>query len=119
MIEVKTNNYAQNKKLLGDWTGKKNYLFQYSMLKVYVRHSIIKDKNHEIISFKLSKVFEEYINVITQKKNQAVNDFEKDFYKLVNNAYYGKTMDNVRNRIKREFSRKDDNEKKLLSNNQN
>ena len=35
-------------------------------------------------------------------------DFEKDFHKLLNNAFYGKTMKNVRNRIKVEFIKKDD-----------
>ena len=51
---------------------------------------------------------EKYINFITQKRNQAVNDFEKDFSKLLNNAFYGKTMENVRNRLKRKFVKKDD-----------
>ena len=46
----------------------------------------------------------------TQKRNQAVNDFEKDFYKLLNTPFYGKTMENVRNRKKVEII-KDDNEK--------
>ena len=51
---------------------------------------------------------EKYINFNTQKRNQAVNDFEKDFYKLLNNAFYGRTMENVRNRLKIEFVKKDD-----------
>ena len=55
-----------------------------------------------------SKWLEKYINFITQKRNQSVNDFEKDFYKLLNNAFYGKTMENIRNRIKVEFIKKDD-----------
>ena len=51
---------------------------------------------------------EKYINFNTQERNQAVKDFEKDFYKLLNNAFYGKTMENVRNRLKIKFIKKDD-----------
>ena len=49
---------------------------------------------------------EKYINFITQKRNQAVNDFEKDFNKLLHSAFYGKTREKVRTRIKVEFFRK-------------
>ena len=48
---------------------------------------MIVDKVHEIISFKQSKWLEKYINFNTQKRNQAINDFEKDFYKLLKNAF--------------------------------
>ena len=51
MNEMKPNNYTQNKNLCCDWTDKKNYLFQYRMLNTYVRHGMIIDKVHEIISF--------------------------------------------------------------------
>ena len=44
----------------------------------------------------------------TQKRSLAVNDFEKDFYKLLKCAFYGKTMENVRNRLKIKFIKKDD-----------
>ena len=46
------------------------------------------------------------MNFTTQKRNQTVNDFEKDFYKSLNNAFYGKTMENVRNRLKIKFVKK-------------
>ena len=81
------------------------------MLEFYVRHGMVADKIHEIISFKQSKCLEKYKNFNTQKRNQAVNDFEKDFKKSLNNAIYGKTMESFRNRIKVEFIKKDDNEK--------
>ena len=56
---------------------------------------------------------EKYISLITQKRNKAKNDFEKDFYKLLNNSFYGKTMENVSNRIKVEFIKKDDTNKSM------
>ena len=78
------------------------------MLKFYVKHGMIVDKVNEIISFKRSKWLEKNINFNTQKRNQAVNDFEKGFYKLLNNAFYGKTIEDVRNRLKIKFIKKDD-----------
>ena len=108
MKENLPNTYIQNKKLICDWSDKKNYLIQYRMLKFHVRHGMIVDKVHDIISFRQSRWLEKYINFNTQKRNQAVNDFEKDFYKLLNNAFYGKTMENVRNRLKIKFFKKDD-----------
>ena len=78
------------------------------MLKFYSRHGMLVDKVHEIISFKQNRWLEKYIFFNTQKRNQAAKDFEKDFYKLLNNAFYGKTMENVRNRLKIKFFKKDD-----------
>ena len=78
------------------------------MLEFFVRHGMIVDKFHEIISFKQSKWLENYIKFNTRKQNIAKTEFEKDFYKLLNNAFYGKTMEYVRNRRKVEFIEKDD-----------
>ena len=108
MKEVKPDTYIQTKKLICDWSDKKNYLVHYRMLKFYIKHGMIIEKVHNIISFKQSKWLEKYISFNTQKRNQAVNDFEKDFHKLLNNAFYGKTMENVRNRLKIKFVKKDD-----------
>ena len=52
------------------------------------------------------------MNFKTQKRNKAKNGFGEDFYKLLN-AFYGKTMENVRNRMKLDFIKKDD-YKKLI-----
>ena len=56
---------------------------------------------------------EKYISFITQKRNRANNEFEKDFNKFLINAFFGKTMKNVRNRIKVEIIRKDDSDKNI------
>ena len=108
MKKIRPDTYVQSSKLICDWSDKKNYLIHYRMLKFYIRHGMIVDKVHEKISFKQSRWLEKYINFNTQKRNQAVNDFEKEFYKLLNNAFYGKTMENVRNRLKNKFVKKDD-----------
>ena len=109
--EIKPDTYTQTKKLICNWSDKKNYLVHYRMLKFYVRPGMIVDKVHEITSFRQNKWLEKYINFNTHKRSQAVNDFEKHFYKLLNNAFYGKTMENVRNRVKIEFNKKDDTDK--------
>ena len=81
------------------------------MLNFYVRHGMEKEKVRTVVSFKQSKWLEKYKSFNTQKRNKAKNDFEKDFYKLLNNAFYGKTMENVRNRMKVEFIKKDGTDK--------
>ena len=65
------------------------------MLNFYVSHGTLVDKVQEIISFRWSKCLERSMNFNTQKKNQGVNDFEKDFYKLLKNAFSGKTFEVV------------------------
>ena len=108
MKEIKPDTYIQSINLICDWSNKKNYLVHYRMLKFYNRHGMIIDKVHNIISFRQSRWLEKYINFNTQKRNKAKNDFEKDFYKLLNNAFYGKTMENVRNRLQIKFIKNDD-----------
>ena len=108
MNTIKPENYTKSKKLICDWTDKKKYLIHYRMLKFYVRHGMIVEKIHEIISFKQSKWLESYISFNTQKRNRAKNDFEKDFFKLLVNAAFGKFLENVRNRLGLELIKKDD-----------
>ena len=108
MKEIKPDTYIQTSKLICDWSDKKNYLIHYRMLKLYIRHGMKVDKVHEIISFKQSNWLKKYIYINTEKRNRAVYEFEKDFYNLLNNAFYGKTMENVRNRSKIKFIKKHD-----------
>ena len=55
MKEIKPDTYIQTKKLICDWSDKKNYLIHYRMLKFYIKHGMIVDKVHNVISFKQSK----------------------------------------------------------------
>ena len=91
MKKIKLDTYTPTKKLICDWSDKKTYLVHYTMLKFYVRHGMEVEKVHSVISFEQSKWLEKCISFNTQKRNKAKNDFENDFYKLLNNAFYGKT----------------------------
>ena len=77
MKKIKARNYTKAKKLLSDWTDKKNYLIHYRLLKFYVRHGMIVDKIHEMISFKQSKWEEKNMRFNTQKKNRVENVWKK------------------------------------------
>ena len=85
------------------------------MLKTYVKHGMIVEKIHEIISFKQSKWLESYISFNTRKRNEAKNDFEKDFFKLLVNAAFGKFLENVHNRLGDIELIKKDNVKKIIN----
>ena len=113
MNKIKPKNYTKSKKLICDWTDKEKYLIHYRMLKFYVRHGMIVVKIHEIISFKQSKWLESYISFDTQKRNKAKNDFEKNFFKILVNAAFGKFLENVRNRLEIELIKKN-NVKKII-----
>ena len=105
--KIKPDICTQTSKLICDWSDKKNYLIHYGMLKFYSIHGMIIDKVQDKISFRQSRWLEKYIFFITQKRNQVVNDFEKGFNKVLNNAFYGKTMEKVRKRIKIKIVKKD------------
>ena len=106
MKNIKPMNYAKAKKLSCDWTDRKDYLIHCRILKIHIRHGMIVNKNHEIFSFKQTMWLAKYINFNTQKRNMVKIVFENDFYKILNKAFYGKTMEIVRNHLGLEFIKK-------------
>lgn len=87
------------KKLIPNLYNKQNYVLHYRNLKLYLSLGLKLSKIHSVLSFKQEKFLEQYINFNTQKRAQSKNDFEKDLFKLFNNAIFGKTCENVEKRI--------------------
>lgn len=92
------DNIMKNEKLLLTFYDKKNYITHFSMLKLALKHGLILKKVHRVLQFKQVAWLKSYIDMNTKHRTQANNDFEKDYYKYMNNAIYGKCLENIRQR---------------------
>ena len=83
-------------KLVPDLCYKMKYVIQIKALAKAIEHGLVLEHIHRVIEFKQSAWMKEYIDFNTRLRTMASNDFEKDFYKLMNNSVFGKTMENIR-----------------------
>ena len=103
MNSVKQLNYKPTQKLVCDVTNKWNYMIHYRMFKFYINMGMRVTEIHTIHRFKQRPWLAKYIDHNTQKRTHAITNIEKDLYKLMNNAFFGKTMENGRDRVNLDF----------------
>ncbi len=95
-----TRTYKPSQKLLLTQYDKKHYIVHFATLKFYLSMGLTLDRVHRVIKYKQKAWLKEYINYNSEQRSKSSNDFDKSFYKLKNNALFGKTMEDVRKRIK-------------------
>ena len=83
-------------KLVCNLYDKKNHVLHTRSLRQVLNHGLMLKKVHRVIQFNKKAWLKPYIDMNTELRKEVKNDFEKDFFKLMNNSVLGKTMENVR-----------------------
>ena len=105
----------KTKKLDCNLHNKKSYVVHINILKQALNHGLKLKKVYRVIEFEQEAWLKKYIDFNTDLRAKATNDSEKDFFKLMNNAVFGKTMENVRKHRDIKLVKTDKKRNKLVS----
>lgn len=92
-------NGSKINKLILNLNDKNHYVLHYRTLKLVLKYGLKLTGVGKILEFRQTQWLKPYIELNTYHRKQATNEFEKNFFKLMSNSIYGKTMENVRNRV--------------------
>ena len=90
---------GNTKKFIANLYDKYNYIIHYSHLKECLKNGLILKKIHKILTFRQDNFLKKYIDLNTILRQESKTQFEKDFFKLLNNSIFGKTIENKRKQV--------------------
>ena len=90
-------------KLVPNLKDKFGYVADIRNIDFYMKHGLVVTAVHQVLGFTQTAWLRPYIDFNTAKRTKATTEFEKAFYKLMNNACFGKTMENVRGHTDMDF----------------
>ena len=91
-IEDQELKCPDSEKLLLTLEDKNNYVVHHRNLQFYLKPCMKLKHVHRVLEFEQECRMEPYIRMNTEFRKKAKSDFEKNFYKLMNNSVFGKTM---------------------------
>ena len=113
MIKNNPEKFKPTEKLIMDQTNKQRYFLHCRDLKFYLRYGIRIVKVHFVYKFKQSPWLAKSIKYKTEQRRKSKTEFEKHFYKLLNNLFYGKTIEDIRKRSNLDLIDKSDTQRIL------
>lgn len=90
---------SKSKKLIANLYCKYCYVIHYIHLKECLKQGLILKKIHRVITFRQQSFLKKYIDLNTSLRQASKSDFEKDYFKLLNNSIFGKTIENKRKQV--------------------
>jgi hypothetical protein len=95
ILDLNKSKHNETNKLILDLNDKQNYICDFRYAQCLIRCGVKITKVHQVYDYKMDFILKPYIDFNSDKRKQAKNDFEKDFFKLLNNSIYGKMLQDV------------------------